>query len=276
MERLWQRVGLLVLLAVLFTEIALSSVSANEVKERPNVGGRSVAKNEGNWQVAISHQNRLVCSGSLLRNNVVITSAACVSDLELSELKVRGGSKTFKKGGQVRKVIESIYHPQYQKEEHSFNIALLKLKNGFNFTTNTFETVTLPKPKELELPSSLFIYGWGISSLNANGTLSTKLRVSKFRVHSQRNCLDLLSENDLKNEANTFCVGDRTKQADICNDDVGGPAVSQNRVQYGVISYGGKCLPENAIILTNIVPQLPWIRGVLRQWKRSHGSNGAR
>lgn len=255
----------LVALSALTTETKVNAV--NPSVER-SVGGRNVLQNEGNFQAAITYKRRLTCSGSILSSDMVLTSASCVQDLDLSHIKVRCGSKIFKTGGQVRSVIEILLHPLYQKDEHMNNIALLKLKRAFNLTSTSINGIKLPKENQkYEFPSFLFIYGWGISSLNVNGTLSKHLRVSKYKVYSHSKCLRYLSGNDKQNDSTAICVGDRSKHFDICNDDSGGPAVNQNQVQYGVISHGGKCFPENVIILTNIVPHLSWIRNVLRPGK---------
>ncbi|XP_061391210.1 uncharacterized protein LOC133326597 [Musca vetustissima] len=250
--------------------IIKSEVIAASRKDKIIVAGRAVLQNEGSFQAAIIYKQNLTCSGSLLKSHVVLTSASCVRNFDLSKVKVRSGSNAFKKGGQLRSVQQIVMHPLYQSGEHSHNIALLKLNRTFNLTSPNIDMVQLPTPKQSELPSSLFIYGWGISSLNVNGSLSKYLRVSKYKVYSNTKCLRYLPENDKHNNQPPFCVGDRSKHFDICNDDSGGPAVDQNKTQYGVVSHGGKCFPEDIIILTNIIPHLPWIRDVLQSWNEQH------
>ncbi|XP_073841416.1 mite allergen Der p 3-like [Musca autumnalis] len=238
----------------------------NNHKRKAIVAGRSVLQNEGNFQTAIIYKQRLTCSGSLLRDNVVLTSASCVKNIDLSQIIVRAGSKAFKTGGQVRSVLEILLHMLHKDDEHSNNIALLKLRRPFNLTSPSIDITQLPTVTQLEIPPSLFIYGWGISSLNVNGTLSKHLRVSKYKVYSNNKCLHYLPENDKIGDKNPLCVGDRSKHFDICNDDSGGPAVDQNRIQYGVVSYGGKCFPQGVIILSNVLPHLQWIRNVIQSW----------
>ncbi|XP_013117972.2 mite allergen Der p 3-like [Stomoxys calcitrans] len=246
---------------------SLGRVCASSDNARSKIAGRRALENEANWHVAIVHEKHLKCSGSLLRNNIVLTSAECIKDLDILDLKIRAGSKTFKRGGQLRAVAEKVYHPQYNPAEHSYNIGLLKLKRALNFTQDNVYTVRLPTAKRLELPTSVFVYGWGISSLNANKTLTRHLRVAKYRVYSEDICQSYLSAKDISNAENIFCVGDQGKDLEICNDDVGAPAVNKNGVQYGTISFGGKCSSQKTIIATNLVPHLSWIREKVNAWR---------
>ncbi|XP_075162816.1 trypsin alpha-like [Haematobia irritans] len=247
--------------------IVVGGIRASDTGENPIISGRLTYETEANWHVAIVHDKHLKCSGSLIKNNIILTSAECVKDLDVESLKIRAGSKTFKRGGQIRTVAERVQHPEYVPNEHIHNIALLKVKKSFNFTSDSIDIIRLPKPKQQDIPSSVLIYGWGVSSSTANKTLTKRLRVAKYGVFAEDKCQSYLSSKDASNSEMVFCVGDQKIHPDICNDDIGGPAVNKNGVQYGVVSFGGECLSENAIIVTNLVPHMQWIRETVNSWK---------
>lgn len=235
------------------------------------VGGRVVNNNEAGWQVAIVHKRHFICSGSLLRKNVVLTAASCIKDLKNSDIKIRAGSKRFKSGGQNRAVLETMYHPEYKTNEYANNIAMIKLRRPFNSTVNNIQIIKMPTKETIELPSSISIYGWGLSRFNANKYITKRLRVSKYKVYSDKKCLRHLPESDKGQTEKVFCIGDRTKQVDVCNDDIGGPAISrQYETQYGVISRNGACSENKTIIVTSLEPHKSWIKEVLQGWKSAN------
>lgn len=256
---------LLTILASLLTVNSAEKTTRNLV-----AGGRIVPEDDANWQVAIIHKKNLICSGSLIRNNIVLTSAACIQNMDLSDVKVRAGSKTFKRGGQVRRLLNATYHPQFQEDEHANNIAVMKLVRPFNGAVGTITTVKLPNSIYEDIPSSVYVYGWGISSLGTKRALSKLLRVSRYKVYSEKKCLSYLPENTKNYLGNVFCIGDRAKRVDICVDDIGGPAINQKGVQYGIISYGGDCSNDNTLILTNVIKHLPWLNSILEEWINEH------
>ncbi|XP_004526241.1 trypsin beta-like [Ceratitis capitata] len=227
------------------------------------IGGRKVPRGGAPWQVSIIQNFHLKCGGTLLTNDVVLTAASCIKDVEPAELLVRAGTTAFKTGGKLRKVRETVYHPKFVENRHSYNIALLHLKRAFNSTNKLFGEVEL-FDATAQPPSSVYIYGWGLSS-NKTDTLMTKnLRFTKAKVYSEKKCAEYLLEED--DSDLIFCAGDRTKISDICTDDMGSPAIINGNIQYGIVSDGGACSATRTTIFTNVGKHASWVERLIAEF----------
>ena len=105
------------------------------------------------WHVAICGTNSTTCSGSLINNNFVITSASCVCDDELVFLQSvmvtfnkERGCDTQEIGSTDYSVTQIICHPMYNVTTLAYNVALLKLDRNVN--TNIFKPVCLPTDRD--------------------------------------------------------------------------------------------------------------------------------
>lgn len=250
----------------LLFSLLLVNVAAYYKRSDRIVGGRVVNETQAGWHVGIIHKRILVCSGSLLRINIVITAASCIKDFQANDIAVKGGNINFKNMGQIRKINEIAIHPKFKADENSNNIALMRLRNSFNSNGN-IEILNIPMEELMELPSAVSIFGWGISSLNTNKFLTKKIRVSKFKVYSHRKCLNYLQHSDRKEAEKVFCMGDRTKRVNICNDDIGSAAINvQYKTIYGIVSTNGACAENRTIIATSIAPHVLWIERIINEW----------
>ncbi|CAD7003321.1 unnamed protein product [Ceratitis capitata] len=207
------------------------------------IGGRKVPRGGAPWQVSIIQNFHLKCGGTLLTNDVVLTAASCIKDVEPAELLVRAGTTAFKTGGNC---------------ENS-----LHLKRAFNSTNKLFGEVEL-FDATAQPPSSVYIYGWGLSS-NKTDTLMTKnLRFTKAKVYSEKKCAEYLLEED--DSDLIFCAGDRTKTSDICTDDMGSPAIINGNIQYGIVSDGGACSATRTTIFTNVGKHASWVERLIAEF----------
>ncbi|XP_037957034.1 trypsin beta-like [Teleopsis dalmanni] len=229
------------------------------------IGGKLVEEDEAPWQIVILNKHRAVCSGSLLRNNVVLTAAECLKDIEPADLIIRAGSNHFKTGGQLRKVRETVYHPKYNEGSHAYNVAMLSLIRPLNSTKFNLRYVNLPESSD-EFPSSVSIYGWGIVKNSTSSTVTKRLRQTKVKVYSERKCSEFLG--DEKMIEIVFCAGDRIKKVDICNDDIGSPAMGPKNTQFGIVSESKACQTDShTTIFTNVFSIKPWIINTLNAIK---------
>ncbi|KAI8122371.1 Kallikrein 1-related peptidase b11 [Lucilia cuprina] len=248
--------------------LCLSRVDAENKNNRIIIGGVVVNETNAGWHVAIIYKRVLVCSGSLIRRNIVVTAASCIIDLTINDLVIRAGSINFKSGGQIRKLEKIAVHPEFKLGDNSNNIALINLRKPLDNKNGYIKTLRIPTEEYEELPSAMSVYGWGISDIHINNYLTKKLRVAKFKVYSERKCLLYLPNNHRERIENVICMGDRTKKVDICNDDIGTGAISkQYNILYGIVSTNGACAVNHTIIATAVAPHTTWISSILLEWQ---------
>lgn len=150
---------------------------------------------------------------------------------------------SLQKDGKLRRIKETVHHPKYVENSHSYNVALLHLLRPFNNTDKLVGQVELPDANSTP-PSSIYIFGWGLSSNKTNILMTKNLRFTKTKIYSEKKCAQYLYEKD--DTDYVFCPGDRTKTSDICTDDTGSPAMFNDKVQFGIVSDGGKKNVDNS------------------------------
>ena len=105
---------------------------------------------ESLWHVAICvHNNSTLCSGSLINDNLIVTTANCVCNnntisTESVSVKVNKnyGCPTEETDAVEFDVLQIICHPMYDNSTLEYNIALLRLAISVN--TTAFAPVCLP------------------------------------------------------------------------------------------------------------------------------------
>ena len=111
------------------------------------------------WHVAICGTNLTTCSGSLINDIFVITSASCVCDEELVFLQSVMVKFNKDKGCQTQevnsvdyKVTQIICHPMYNDTTLAYNVALLKLDRKVDI--NSLKPVCLPTDRDKAITSN--------------------------------------------------------------------------------------------------------------------------
>ncbi|XP_036227393.2 trypsin-4-like, partial [Bactrocera oleae] len=238
-----------------------SLAKPNSDRSRANliIGGQKVPIGGAPWVVSIIRNRQLICGGSLLTNDIVITAASCIKDVKPADLLVRAGTTAFKNSGKLRRIKEIVHHPKYVQNSHSYNVALLHLLRPFNNTYQLVGQVRLPDANWTQ-PSSIYVFGWGLSSNKTNVLMTKNLRFTKTKIYSEKKCVQYLSEDD--DTDYVFCSGDRTKISDICTDDRGSPGIFNDNVQFGIVSDGGACSETRTTILTNLAKHTSWIKNL--------------
>ncbi|XP_011202411.2 trypsin 3A1 [Bactrocera dorsalis] len=257
---------------ICFGVSALNAATRKQVRDRNRenliIGGQKVPIDGAPWVVSIVRNHQLICAGSLLTNDVVLTAASCIKAVEPAELLVRGGTTAFKNSGKLRRIKETIHHPKYVEGSHAYNVALLHLLRPFNHTDDHVGQVKLPDV-DSTLPSAINIYGWGLSSNKTNVIMTKNLRFTKTKIYSDKKCAQYLTEEEEDTDY-VFCSGDRTKISDICTDDPGSAAIFNDNVQFGVVSDGGACSETRTTILTNLAKHTRWIKNLLNEFEREN------
>ncbi|XP_028748064.1 granzyme G-like [Peromyscus leucopus] len=228
------------------------------------IGGHEVKPHSRPYMAFVTFLNdgnMMFCGGFLVKDNFVLTAAHCLG----SSMRVTLGAhniETKEETQQIIPVAEAIPHPDYNAENWSNDIMLLKLQRKA-IRTNAVRPLKLPKANSQVNPGDeCHIAGWGATSLNA----------TKGAASLQETVLIILDDEECELDFHQYmktiqiCAGDPNQIQAAFKGDSGGPLVCDNRA-YGVLSNG-----DNEIIapgvFTKVVSFLPWIRRSMKPSNR--------
>lgn len=199
------------------------------------VGGQDTTINKHPHQVALLKGGGLICGGSIIKSNRILTAAHCVDNIrQPSQLSVRAGSTNHKNGGQIVVVEKIIIHPQYDKKKVNNDIAILVLKGSLKLGA-TVVLMRLPNQGE-QVPDGAkgIVTGWG--AIRENTRPVDGLRMAEIPVVANAKC-NALPEYKGHITANMMCAGYLNGNRDSCDGDSGGPYVI-SCTQVGIVSFG--------------------------------------
>jgi secreted trypsin-like serine protease len=216
------------------------------------VGGCEANAYSWPWQIGfVEHyfgSYSLICGGSIIDENWIMTAGHCVSGSEDKPGKFRIKAGVFDRAnndedGEEILEIESIHlHPDFDMQTISWDISLLKLKKPLNFTGHV-RPVCVPASDDgiIVAGDHAWVTGWGTVHEGDSG-LPKNLHQVDVPYLNQSVC-DTEYGQGAVNDKCMFCAG-RTG-VDSCQGDSGGPLVTQDTdgswKQYGIVSWGRGC-----------------------------------
>ncbi|XP_075413876.1 trypsin-like [Tenrec ecaudatus] len=216
------------------------------------IGGYTCPENSAPYQVYLN-SSRLICGGSLLNDQWVVSAAQCYR----SQLQVRLGEyniNVLEGNEQFFNAAKIIRHPEYNPANVDNDIMLIKLSSPATISSRV-SSIALPTCCSLAGTQCL-ISGWGNTVTDG------------YKYPELLQCLnapilpDSVCHKAYPGEItyNMFCVGFLEGGKDSCQKDIGGPVVCNGELQ-GIVSWGYGCAKKGKPgIYTKVCNYVDWIQ----------------
>merc|ERR1712133_302560 len=190
------------------------------------VGGTEAYPGEFPHQIALLRGGvggSLMCGGSLVAADRVITAGHCCDGQSASRLGVRVGSHNL--------------YEDYHSWTIENDICTLWLADSADLSSSVIDTIGIPSSGQ-EYPSGHMctVSGWGTTS--EGGSLARTLMKVEVPVVSDDDCRDAYGQNDIADSM--ICAGLDAGGKDSCQGDSGGPFMCGFGLD-GIVSWGYGC-----------------------------------
>ncbi|XP_067306360.1 chymotrypsin B-like [Pseudorasbora parva] len=216
------------------------------------------------WQVSIQRSNGdLLCGGSLINNNWVLTAAHCKVQAGVNYVILGQNNRgSNNERIQVKQIAKVFNHPNYNKKiKYNNDVALLKLASSAQMSPHV-SPICLPGSSASILPGTLCVTtGWGKTE---TGMPSLILQQATLPIVSQNQCRQEFGQNRITDAM--ICAG--ASGASSCQGDSGGPLICKSSgvwYQVGIVSWGFESCDVNVPIVYTRVPYFrKWIDDILK------------
>jgi len=205
------------------------------------VGGEDAEPGEFPHQIMLTRGvgGSLMCGGSLVAANKVVTAAHCCDGQSASYLGVEVGSHNLYEvdPDQTSIAVEKVtIHENYDSYTTTNDICLLTLAKDAELSSDVINTIELPEDmEEYEAGTECFVTGWGATT--EGGSLGQVLQKVTVPVVSDADCRKAYGERIADS---MICAGFDKGGKDSCQGDSGGPFMCGNQLS-GIVSWGRGC-----------------------------------
>ncbi|CAH6830591.1 granzyme C [Phodopus roborovskii] len=221
------------------------------------IGGHEVKPHSLPYMAFIQSEKKSHCGGFLVRDNFVLTAAHCLG----SSMKVTLGAHNIKAQEETQQIIpvaKAIPHPDYNPQDRSNDIMLLKLERTAK-RTKAVRPLNLPRRMVHVKPGdTCYVAGWG--KMAPQGKYPNTLQEVELTMQKDQECE---SRYPAYYKAIEMCVGDAKVKRAAFQGDSGGPLVCK-KAAAGIVSFGSDdgSPPE---VFTRVSSFLSWIKKTMKR-----------
>jgi len=224
------------------------------------VGGIYAKPHEYPWMAAFVHQDKVVCEGVLVSEDLIVTSAYCFSgtSLELEKVKLGNANVTKAKEFEIKSV--SVHPDAENNNNFANNLAVIKLKEKLTFDS-TILPICLPEATDLQ-NENLEAVGWPRPWSNIHKENDETLVSINTKPVDQDTCQAAYQSSKVQLESSHICAQEAYKRGHSCLGDLGGPLVSLKNHRYSLIgigSFGPQACYQLPEVYTSILSHKDWI-----------------
>ncbi|KAL1277870.1 hypothetical protein QQF64_024543 [Cirrhinus molitorella] len=231
------------------------------------VGGQNAAEGSWPWQASINFilNGGLVCGGSLINKDWVLTAAQCFRELTTSTTVIYLGRHQqigVNSHEITRTVNQIVIHPRYNPDNFANDIALVKLSSSVTFNDYISPVCLAADGSTFAEGTQSWITGWGKLNFGDN-TIPNTLQEVKIPVVSNTYCKSLYGSSFTDN---MMCAGPTEGGKGLCQGDGGGPMVIKDSkwIQSGIMIFSVECAaPKHPGGYTRVSKYQNWINSVI-------------
>jgi hypothetical protein len=165
--------------------------------------------------IRLNGLNKHSCSGSILSNFYILTSASCIENSTSFGITISAGIHNYSEDESINRKVDRIYfHPGYQgiSDNYANDIAILHVSRSLNIENDIFlSRICLPKkdgtssdPTYYPSPGTrLAIIGWGEMNCQHKADQHLLQQIQVYAVNDQQKSCYIFDEH----RAIQFCAG---------------------------------------------------------------------
>ncbi|XP_064292747.1 uncharacterized protein LOC128679581 [Plodia interpunctella] len=210
--------------------------------------------------VSIQVKGKLVCTGSIISKDAVVTAASCIpknmAHRMPNKISVRIGTEFAEQYGKRLPAMHVEFHPRYESHTLRNNLAIIRLKLGNHGRNRKIRLDEGDSPLR-----SVQILGYGAGS--EYHLAYKRLETASVAVVPLQECKNVFLRN-FGTEAN-FCTDVvSTRRFTQCYGDLGAPAVTGD-VLVGVATIGSPVCGHTPTVFSKISYHYRWILYIINQ-----------